>query len=67
MGVAEIPGDCWALQKELAGDACIVFDVGARHGRVVGRYTEMFPNGIVYAFEPEMVIYAGLLKRLPKS
>ncbi len=66
MGIAEIPGDCWALQKELAGDVCVVFDVGARHGRVAGRYMEMFPNAIVYAFEPEGGNFEGLLKRLPK-
>lgn len=66
LGIAEIPSDCWALQKELGGDARVVFDVGARHGRVTGRYTEMFPEAIVYAFEPEGDNFKNLLKRIPK-
>jgi len=66
LGVAEIPADCWELQRTLTGDAKIVFDVGASHGRVTGRYTEMFPNAIIYAFEPETENFRALVRRLPK-
>lgn len=40
------------LIKQLAGDAKIVFDVGAAEGRVAEAYLGMFPNAVVYAFEP---------------
>jgi len=38
--------------RQLAGDAKIVFDVGAAEGRVAGEYLKMFPRAVVYAFEP---------------
>ena len=62
----EISNDCWKLQKRLAGNPRIIFDVGAHIGRVVGRYLEMFPNAVVYAFEPEGRNFENMLKRLPK-
>ena len=40
------------LIKQLAGDAKIVFDVGAAEGSVTEGYLGMFPNAVVYAFEP---------------
>ena len=47
-------------QKRLAGDARVVFDVGAERGRYTRRYLEMFPRATVYAFEPAPVAYGAL-------
>ncbi len=40
------------IQKRLGRDARIVFDVGAETGRYTRGYLEMFPEAVVYAFEP---------------
>jgi len=44
--------DEFALQKELVGDAGVVFDVGAGIGKYAKQYVKLFPSAKVYAFEP---------------
>lgn len=48
------------IQKRLARDARIVFDVGAERGRYSRSYLEMFPDAMVYAFEPAPAAYSTL-------
>lgn len=62
----EIRDDLWGIQKDLVGDAKVVFDVGAYNGRVTGRYLEMFPNATVYAFEPSPANVKLFHERLPR-
>lgn len=56
----------WLIQKRLVGDAKVVFDVGATIGRTVARYLELFPNAMVYAFEPAPANVKKFKERLPK-
>lgn len=44
-----------SIQKQLAGDARTIFDVGAERGRYTRRYLDLFPKAAVYAFEPAPV------------
>ena len=55
------------IQKHLAGDAQVVFDVGAERGRYSRRYLEMFPQATVYAFEPGPVARSTLDKLAAKE
>jgi FkbM family methyltransferase len=63
----KFPTDCWACQKQLMPNARVVVDVGAHMGgRIIGRYLEMYPDAMIYAFEPSPKSYAGLLEQIPK-
>ena len=43
----------WAIQKKILGNyAKIIFDVGANRGDTTLKYTSIFPNAKIHAFEP---------------
>jgi FkbM family methyltransferase len=44
--------DPFLVQQEICENARVVFDVGANRGDTVDRYLQLFPNAVVYAFEP---------------
>ena len=48
------PRDSFLQQKALLGAVTdpLIFDVGANVGEVTGEYRRLFPNAIIYAFEP---------------
>lgn len=39
-------------RKLLGGKASVIFDVGAYIGRIANKYQQMFPDAIIYCFEP---------------
>jgi FkbM family methyltransferase len=46
--------DSFLIQKEIIGKkkSVTIFDIGANRGQVTQKYLELFPNAIIYAFEP---------------
>jgi len=60
------PGrDAYADQRALvrSDGPTVIFDVGANVGNTVQRYRELFPDGIIHAFEPDPATFARLEAR----
>ena len=56
----------YSYQKQLlSGIQCpVIFDVGAHHGYITIRYHQLFPAGMIYAFEPFPESFSTLEKRV---
>ena len=64
-GVLPVGRDAFIDQARLfsAVDAAVIFDVGAHHGHITGKYLELFPHAVVHAFEPFPESYAVMRER----
>ena len=55
--------DVWRIQAELLQHrARVVMDVGAHSGHVARRYAHLFPEALIYCFEPSPEPFARLLQ-----
>ena len=61
----EFTKDAFEVQKDLSTGKNIrtIFDVGANRGDVTGRYRELFPDAVIYAFEPFPLSFETLRDR----
>lgn len=44
--------DAFEVQQEIIEDCLTIFDIGANRGEITLRYTELFPEARIFAFEP---------------
>jgi FkbM family methyltransferase len=44
--------DPFKVQKEIIENCSTIFDIGANRGEITSKYTELFPEATIFAFEP---------------
>lgn len=59
--------DAFLVQKEILKNARVILDIGANRGTTVEKYSNMYPNASIFAFEPYPSSFNILKERTEKN